>query len=103
MRFGVLSHALHTHTCFSASKDTAIRRNIDTEFATIFGPALVALAADPLASLVDSGYLGRLQPSDMAGAGLALSAQYSISKLYNGVEHAYIPLHCVHAETLYVH
>ena len=41
------------------------------------------LAAEPLASLVDTAYLGRLGPEVLGGAGVAISAQYAVSKLYN--------------------
>jgi len=46
-------------------------------------PALIQLAAEPLASLVDTAYLGRLGPEVLGGAGVAVSAQYAVSKLYN--------------------
>jgi len=43
----------------------------------------VQLAAEPLAGLVDTAYLGRLGPEVLGGAGVAISAQYAVSKLYN--------------------
>jgi Na+-driven multidrug efflux pump len=33
--------------------------------------------------LVDTAYLGRLGPEVLGGAGVAISAQYAVSKLYN--------------------
>ena len=41
------------------------------------------MAAEPLAALVDTAYLGRLGPEVLGGAGVAISAQYAVSKLYN--------------------
>ena len=53
------------------------------EFFTIAAPAFIQLAAEPLAGLVDTAYLGRLGPEVLGGAGVAISAQYAVSKLYN--------------------
>lgn len=36
-----------------------------------------------MAGLVDTAYLGRLGPEVLGGAGVAISAQYAVSKLYN--------------------
>ena len=36
-----------------------------------------------MAALVDTAYLGRLGPEVLGGAGVAISAQYAVSKLYN--------------------
>ncbi len=60
-----------------------MKNRLDKEFAQVSLPAFVSLAADPLASLVDSMYVGRLPAYDQAGMGIAISAQYSVSKLYN--------------------
>jgi len=46
-------------------------------------PAFIQLTAEPLASLVDTAYLGRLGPEVLGGAGVAIAAHYSVSKLYN--------------------
>ena len=59
------------------------KRKLTIEFLKIGGPALVQLAAEPLAALVDTAYLGRLGPEVLGGAGVAISAQYAVSKLYN--------------------
>lgn len=61
----------------------ALNRKLTREFFGIGIPAFVQLAAEPLASLVDTAYLGRLGPEVLGGAGLAISAQYAVSKLYN--------------------
>lgn len=67
----------------SPSELVALRASLDKEFVTVALPAFVALAADPLASLVDAMYVGRLSPENQAGMGIAISAQYSVAKLYN--------------------
>lgn len=58
-------------------------KELNREFLTIAAPALVQLAAEPLASLVDTAYLGRLGPEVLGGAGVAVSAHYALAKLYN--------------------
>lgn len=60
-----------------------LKGRLTKEFLTIGAPAFVQLAAEPLASLVDTAYLGRLGPEVLGGAGVAISAQYAVSKLYN--------------------
>jgi putative MATE family efflux protein len=60
-----------------------IKRKLTREFLSIGFPAFVQLAAEPLAALVDTAYLGRLGPEVLGGAGVAISAQYAVSKLYN--------------------
>eukprot|EP00804_Cyclotella_cryptica_P025173 CCRYP_016972-RB/>CCRYP_016972-RB protein AED:0.10 eAED:0.10 QI:86/1/1/1/1/1/6/81/568 len=73
----------------SNNHDTSIsvsdkqKNNLTREFFTIAVPAFVQLAAEPLAGLVDTAYLGRLGPEVLGGAGVAISAQYAMSKLYN--------------------
>jgi putative MATE family efflux protein len=53
------------------------------DFLTIGIPTLIQLTAEPLAGLVDTAYLGRLGPEVLGGAGVAISAHYAVSKLYN--------------------
>lgn len=60
-----------------------LKRKLNKEFLNIGVPALIQLAAEPLAALVDTAYLGRLGPEVLGGAGVAISAQYAVSKLYN--------------------
>ena len=60
-----------------------VKSKLTKEFFMIGFPAFVQLAAEPLASLVDTAYLGRLGPEVLGGAGVAISAQYAVSKLYN--------------------
>lgn len=60
-----------------------IKRKLSKEFLSIGLPAFVQLLAEPLASLVDTAYLGRMGPEVLGGAGVAITAQYAVSKLYN--------------------
>ena len=41
------------------------------------------MASRAAPSLVDTAYLGRLGPEVLGGAGVTISAQYAVSKLYN--------------------
>jgi len=82
---------LNSHVTLSGSsagiegtaEEKVLYRKIDREFAEVALPAFVSLAADPLASLVDAMYVGRLTAADQAGMGIAVSAQFSVAKLYN--------------------
>jgi len=60
-----------------------LKKNLTREFFSIGFPAFIQLTAEPLAALVDTAYLGRLGPEVLGGAGVAISAQYAVSKLYN--------------------
>ena len=51
------------------------KRKLTLEFFSIGIPAFFQLAAEPLAGLVDTAYLGRLGPEVLGGAGVAISAQ----------------------------
>ena len=67
----------------SASDASNKRRKLDIDFLRIAAPAFGQFAAEPLARLVDTAYLGRLGQNALGGAGAAIAAQYSVSKLYN--------------------
>jgi len=60
-----------------------LKNKLTRDFFSIGFPAFIQLAAEPLAALVDTAYLGRLGPEVLGGAGVAISAQYAVSKLYN--------------------
>jgi len=60
-----------------------LKNKLTREFFSIGFPAFIQLTAEPLAALVDTAYLGRLGPDVLGGAGVAISAQYAVSKLYN--------------------
>ncbi len=61
----------------------SIRKKIDTEFVTVALPAFIGLVAEPLIAIVDASYVGKLGAVYQAGMGIAISAQYSVAKLYN--------------------
>lgn len=46
---------------------TAIRRKIDNDFLHVSAPAFFSLAAEPLVSLIDTSYIGRLGAIQQAG------------------------------------
>lgn len=46
-------------------------------------PAFVSLAADPVTAIVDAIYVARLGAIEQAAMGIAISAQFSVAKLYN--------------------
>jgi hypothetical protein len=52
-----------------------IKSKLTKEFFTIAVPAFFQLCAEPLASLVDTAYLGRLGPEVLGGAGVAISGK----------------------------
>ena len=60
-----------------------MRRKLDKEYVNVMLPAFVSLAAEPLASLVDAVYVGRCGAVEQAAMGIAISAQYSVAKLFN--------------------
>ena len=60
-----------------------LNKKLDKDIFAVALPAFVSLAADPVASLVDAIFVARLGPVDQAAMGIAISAQFSIAKLYN--------------------
>ena len=67
----------------SPSELAAEKKKIDVNFVAIAAPAFCQFAAEPLARLIDTAYLGRLGPAALGGAGAAIAAQYAVAKLYN--------------------
>jgi hypothetical protein len=68
---------------YNATAVKSLHRRLDRDFAAVALPAFVSLAADPIASMVDAIYVARLGPVEQAAMGIAISAQFSIAKLYN--------------------
>lgn len=60
-----------------------LHKSLDRDFAKISLPAFASLAADPISSIVDAIYVARLGPVQQAAMGIAISAQFSVAKLYN--------------------
>ena len=71
------------HLTSITPEETEKKRQLDADFVKIAAPAFVQFAAEPLARLIDTAYLGRLGANALGGAGAAIAAQYSVSKLYN--------------------
>lgn len=63
-------HALHTG-------------NVRNEFIILALPAIIGQAIDPLAQLMETAYVGRLGPVELASAGVSVSIFNIISKLFN--------------------
>ncbi|GIL79303.1 hypothetical protein Vretimale_16462 [Volvox reticuliferus] len=58
-------------------------RELDAEILSIGIPMLATLAADPIAGLVDSAYMGRAGSSQLAAVGVAISIFNTATKLFN--------------------
>ncbi|GLI66837.1 hypothetical protein VaNZ11_010796 [Volvox africanus] len=58
-------------------------RTLDAEIISIGLPMLATLAADPIAGLVDSAYMGRAGSAQLAAVGVALSIFNTATKLCN--------------------
>ncbi|KAJ3684093.1 hypothetical protein LUZ61_013257 [Rhynchospora tenuis] len=56
---------------------------IGLEIVNIALPAVLALAADPLASLVDTAFVGHLGSAELAAVGVSVSVFNLVSKLFN--------------------
>ncbi|KAK9124626.1 hypothetical protein Sjap_014228 [Stephania japonica] len=56
---------------------------LGAEILSIALPAALALAADPIASLVDSAYVGHLGSIELAAVGVSISVFNLVSKLFN--------------------
>jgi MATE family multidrug resistance protein len=70
----------------------AFSRRYDREIASLAVPALGALAADPLVSLIDTAFVGRLGAEELAALGVA-SAVFAVAFfLFNFVAYATTPL-----------
>ncbi|KAJ1697395.1 hypothetical protein LUZ63_005907 [Rhynchospora breviuscula] len=55
--------------------------DLGTEILTIAVPAALALAADPLASIVDTAFIGRLGSAEIAGVGVSIAIFNQVSKV----------------------
>jgi Na+-driven multidrug efflux pump len=66
----------------SIEDKTHSNRLLTKQFFDISLPTFLQLSSDPLAGLIDTAYIGRLGPQALAGAGIAISANYALSKLY---------------------
>lgn len=70
-------------TIINAHVNSDLHKSLDRDFASVGLPALVSLAAEPVASIVDAIYVSQLGTVAQAAMGIAISAQFSVAKLYN--------------------
>lgn len=68
------------------------RRQLDREIVRLALPALGALAADPLVSLVDTAWVGRLGADALATLGIATSILVSVFFVFNFLAYGSTPL-----------
>ncbi|KAL9234774.1 hypothetical protein vseg_009603 [Gypsophila vaccaria] len=54
---------------------------LGTEIAQIAFPAALALTADPIASLVDTAFIGRIGPSELAAVGVSIALFNQVSRI----------------------
>mmetsp|Transcript_118350 Transcript_118350/g.377253 ORF Transcript_118350/g.377253 Transcript_118350/m.377253 type:complete len:379 (-) Transcript_118350:43-1179(-) len=67
----------------SVADEDAAKRRVDGAFAGIALPSFAQLCTDPLAGLVDTANIGHLSRAALGGMGVAVAAQYSLTKLFN--------------------
>ena len=67
----------------AASDASSDPPSLSRSFLNIAFPAFIQQTSEPLASLVDTAYLGRLPPHVLGGAGVGVSASYICGKLFN--------------------
>jgi putative MATE family efflux protein len=67
----------------SNSSNEKAETSLDAEIFSIALPTLATLAADPLAALVSTAFVGQLGAVQLAGVGVALSVYGAFTKLFN--------------------
>jgi putative MATE family efflux protein len=68
---------------FENLRNVAKLDELGLEIAVIALPALLALASDPLASLVDTAFIGHLGPVELGAVGVSISVFNLVSKMFN--------------------
>ncbi|XP_020540561.1 protein DETOXIFICATION 44, chloroplastic isoform X3 [Jatropha curcas] len=68
---------------FSRLRDGFKIDELGSEILSIALPAALALAADPITSLVDTAFIGHIGPVDLAAVGVSVSVFNLVSKLFN--------------------
>ncbi|XP_024542512.1 protein DETOXIFICATION 44, chloroplastic isoform X2 [Selaginella moellendorffii] len=66
-----------------SSKKVFEADDLGREIAAVALPALLGLAADPLASLVDTAFIGQIGSVELAAVGVSISVFNLISKIFN--------------------
>ncbi|KAF7064796.1 hypothetical protein CFC21_071036 [Triticum aestivum] len=56
---------------------------VGMDILSIAAPAVLALAADPIAALVDTAFVGHIGPTELAAVGVSISVFNLVSKLFN--------------------
>uniref|UniRef100_A0A1D1Y9A6 MATE efflux family protein 1 n=1 Tax=Anthurium amnicola TaxID=1678845 RepID=A0A1D1Y9A6_9ARAE len=69
------------HVFFMDARHALKLDELGREIAQIAVPAAMALAADPLASLVDTAFIGRIGPVELAAVGVAISVFNQVSRV----------------------
>ena len=77
----------------SREEKTAIRTKLSKQFFAIAAPAFIQLTAEPLASLVDTAYLGRLGPEVLGGAGKLVAWFRELEEMHSNI--SVLPIYCV--------
>lgn len=57
--------------------------NLGREITQIAFPAALALTADPLASLIDTAFIGRIGPVELAAVGVSIAIFNQVTKVFN--------------------
>lgn len=68
---------------FENLRNVAKADELGLEIAVIALPALLALASDPLASLVDTAFIGHIGPVELGAVGVSISVFNLVSKMFN--------------------
>lgn len=71
------------HYFFESASNVFKADDLGVEISAIALPALLALTADPLASLVDTAFIGRLGSVELAAVGVSIAVFNLVSKLLN--------------------
>lgn len=82
-RLSTSAAASDTPPSDSAAASKSPPSSLPRNFLNIALPAFIQQTSEPLASLVDTAYLGRLPPHVLGGAGVGVSASYICGKLFN--------------------
>jgi len=62
---------------------SAAYKALDRQYVNIAVPSFVQLLVEPLAGTVDTAYIGHLSRVALGGLGMAVTAQYNVTKLFN--------------------
>ncbi|GMP86923.1 hypothetical protein CsSME_00039509 [Camellia sinensis var. sinensis] len=66
---------------FKNTRDVFKKDELGLDIATIAFPAALALTADPIASLIDTAFIGHIGPVELAAVGVAIAIFNQASKI----------------------